>query len=252
MARSDYAVRDQIPSREVNYKGKALLRSLSFGLGVATTFTGALSAYFLAYYESLGPQVLIRNRPEFVQSVTYPAIFACALGIVCCASYLAAKGKVTRAWWSVAWGCFGLLSFYALWSSRAFLELLSPFMAQPYLFSLQSYGFGFGIYGNLPVDLISVMLVVVICSAVFFVYRGERLVTRILKVIQLGSLSVIPIPVYILLFDTSEFNLHVTSFQVHYGLLRWFTNADLFVIASLVFLGSTVLLSQKRFPSGSP
>jgi hypothetical protein len=214
-------------------------------LGAAAVFSGALSAYFLAYYGSMGPQVLIRNRPEFVQSVTYPAILACAFGIAWSASFLATKGNETRAWWVVVWGSFGLLNFYALWSSRVFLDLLSPFMAQPYLFSLQSYGFGFGVFGNLPVDLISVLLVAVICSAVFFVYRAERPATRVLRVVQVGSLSIIPLPVYVLLFDTSEFNLHVISLQQHYGLLQWFTNADLLVLATSVFLMSTILLTVR-------
>jgi hypothetical protein len=245
-------VRDAIASREVDYESRARLRGLSYGLAAATVFAGVISAYFLVYYESLGPQVLLRNRPQFVQFVTYPAILACALGVACCASYLAARGRGTKAGWAVVWGCFALLNFYSLWSSRAIMDALSPFMSQEYLFPLQSYGFGFGIFGNLPVDLISIMLVAVICSAAYSIYRNESHRTRILRVLQLGSLSILSLPVYVLLFDTSEFNLHVTSFQEHYGVLQWFTNADLLVLASLMFLGSTILLARKRLSLGSP
>ena len=245
MPKPDHVAHSVEASQEVDYESRGVLRGLSYGLGVLAAFAGALSAYFLAYYESLGPLVMIRNRLGFVQSVTYSAIMACAFGIAWWASREAAEGNVTRAWWAVAWGGFGLLNFYSLWSSRFFLDLLSPLMSQPYLDSLQSYAFGYGIYGNLPVDLISAVLVTIICSAVFFVHRGERPVTRALRIAQFGSISIIPTPVYILLFDTSEFNLHVTSFQEHYGLLQWFTNADLLVLASVAFLGSTFLLSRR-------
>jgi len=56
----------------------------------------------------------------------------------------------------------------------------------------------------------------------------------------------------VLLFDTSEFNLHVTSFQEHYGVLQWFTNADLLILTSLIFLGSTLLLTRKQLSLDSP
>jgi hypothetical protein len=64
-------------------------------------------------------------------------------------------------------------------------------------------------------------------------------------------LSILPLPVYMLLFDTSEFNLHVTSFQEHYGLLQWFTNADLLVLAVFMLVGGTVLLARGGFPPDS-
>ena len=248
----EHVVHDVTAESRISQRNRGHLRHLNLGLGAAMTFAAVLSVYSLAYYLSLGPQVLIRLRPEFVQGVTYPAILACALGIGWYASYLAVGGKRTRAWSALAWGCFGLLNFYSLWSSRAIMELLSPFLAQPYLYSLQSYGFGFGIFGNLPVDLISVFLVLAICLAVYFSHRPAPPAARILKVVQLGSLSVIPIPVYVLLFDTSEFNLHVTSLQEHYGLLQWFTNSDLLVLASGAFIASTLLLVGKLIFSRNP
>ena len=253
----DHVIQDATASKDAEsemspWRGKNHWRGASYGLGAATVFAGVLSAYFLVFYESLGPQALLRNRPAFVQSVTDSTIVACALGICCCAALLAARGKGTRAGWVVIWGCFALLNFYSLWSSRAIMDLLSPFMVQAYLFPLQSYGFGYGIFGNLPVDLISVTLVAIICSAAYFIYRGYGRRTRILRAIQLGSLSIFPVPVFVLLFDTSEFNLHVTSFQEHYGVLQWFTNADLLVLASLILLGSTALLTRKWFSLGSP
>ena len=251
----DHVVRDSTDPKNTGsgispWKGKTHLRGFSYGLGAAAIFTGALSAYFLVYYESLGSQILLRNRPQFVQAVTYPAILACALGIGYCASYLAARGRGNNGAWEAVGGSLTLLNFYSLWSSRAFLDFLSPFMPQAYLFPLQSYGFGFGIFGNLPVDLISILLVVVICSAGYFVCRQERVTTRILRVLQLGSASILPLPIYVLLFDSSEFNLHVTSFQEHYGVLQWFTNADLLVLALLMFLGSTILLARKPGRNG--
>ena len=248
---SDHVVHDaksackNIKSGVSPWKNAAYLRRISYGLGTAAAFTGSLSVYFLVFYESLGPQVLLRNRPAFVQSVTDSAILACALGICYFASYLTARGKGTRAGWVMVWGSFALLNFYSLWSSRAIMDALSPFVAQEYLFPLQSYGFGFGIFGNLPVDLISILLVAVICTAAYFIYRNDGPMTRILRVLQLGSLSILPLPVYVLLFDTSEFNLHVTSVQEHYGVLQWFTNADLLILVSLVFLVSTIFLTRK-------
>jgi len=249
---SDDAVHDVMVPKTAEsgmppWRGAASLRRITYVLGTATVFAGVLSVYLLVFYESLGPQVLLRNRPAFVQSVTDTAMVACALAICSWATYLAARGKGTRAGWVMVWGCFALLNFYSLWSSRAFFDFLSPFISQEYLFPLQSYGFGFGIFGNLPVDLISVLLVISICSAAYFIYRDGSRTTIILRVFQLGSLSIFPLPVYVLLFDTSEFNLHVTSIQEHYGVLQWFTNADLLSLTSLIFLGSTILLTWKRF-----
>jgi len=242
----DAKARRNVKSGASPWKGAAHLRVISLGLGAGAAFAGALSTYFLLFYESQGPQVLLRNRPAFVQSVTDSAILACALGICACASYLAARGRGARAGWVVIWGCFALLNFYSLWSSRAIMDALSPFVAQEYLFPLQSYGFGFGIFGNLPADLISILLVAIVCTVAYFIYRNDGPMRRILRVLQLGSLSILPLPVYVLLFDTSEFNLHVTSFQEHYGLLQWFTNADLLVLASLIFLGSTSILLTRN------
>ena len=253
----DHVVRDSTDPKNVEsgispWKGKAHLRGFSYGLGAAAIFTGAISAYFLVYYESLGSQILLRNRPQFVQAVTYPAILACALGIGYCASYLAARGRGNSGAWVAVGGSLALLNFYSLWSSRAFLDFLSPFMSQAYLFPLQSYAFGFGIFGNLPVDIISILLIVIICSAAYFIYRNDSRRTRVLRVLQIGSLSILPLPIYVLLFDTSEFNLHVTSFQEHYGVLQWFTNADLLILTSLIFLGSTLLLTRKQLSLDSP
>jgi len=242
----DVGARKDVESGVPPWQGLIYLRRISYGFGAAAVFTSVLSAYFLAFYESLGQQVLLRNRPAFVQSVTYSAMLACVFGICCFATYQAARGKRTRAGWVVVWGCMALLNFYSLWSSRAIMDLLSPLISQAYLFPLQSYGFGFGIFGNLPVDLISAALIVIVSSAGYFIYRSNGLGARMLRVVQLASLCVIPLPVYVLLSDTSEFSLHVTSFQEHYGVLQWFTNADLLVLAASLFVGSTVLLSRKR------
>jgi hypothetical protein len=221
---------------------KTPVRWVSRVLAVISLVAGAVSVYALTYYESLGPEILLRHRPEFIRSVTDPAMLALVLALAAAVSYVCLS-RPRSALVLCAAGCFAFLNFYYLWTSRAVLELLTPVMSDTYLYPLQSYGFGFGSTGNLPVDLISVGFLVTFCACVFLLYRRDGPVKGFLRTLQLGSLALVPLCLDIPLFDPSEFDVHVTSLQEHYNVLPWFSNADMLATILAVFLATTFMLA---------
>jgi hypothetical protein len=220
----------------------ASVRLLSRALVVASLIVGAVSICSLIYYESLGPEILIRHRPEFIRFVTDPAMLALVLALAAAVSYVS-MSRPRKALVLCAAGCFAFLNFYYLWTSRAVLELLTPVLSGTYLFPLQSYGFGFGSMGNLPVDLISVAFLAAFCACVFLLYRQDGLLSGFMRALQFGSLSLVPLCLDILLFDPNEFDVHVTSLQEHYNVLPWFSNADMLATILAVFVATTFALA---------
>lgn len=63
----------------------------------------------------------------------------------------------------------------------------------------------------------------------------------ILRGLQATSVMLMLLPVEIYLSDRVEFNINVTSFQRYFGVVPWFTNADLLLTALVVFSGAVVL-----------
>lgn len=89
-------------------------------------------------------------------------------------------------------------------------------------------------------DLASVFLITITVASVLLRYRGLGLGRRLLKVLQIVSLVMLPLGLEIFAFDNIEWNLHVAQFQDAYGIIPWFTNADLFFTSLFLFVLVTV------------
>ena len=78
----------------------------------------------------------------------------------------------------------------------------------------------------------------------FLILYGTVLVTvlyrfgSVRRLLQIGSLSILPLPALVLLFDPLEFNTFFASVAFKVG-LGWFSNALLLYLAAAVFVGAT-------------
>lgn len=105
-------------------------------------------------------------------------------------------------------------------------------------------------------DLLPLGLLVAIVVAGFaFEYSG-RVLTALFKTVLVAALTLLPLPVEVYLFDSlskgaaysaDQFYLPVTAAQAAYGILPWFTNADLLVSSiALASVASAALLVTAR------
>lgn len=70
----------------------------------------------------------------------------------------------------------------------------------------------------------------------FLLYRRDGKAKSLAKTLRLISLSAMPLGLEILLFDAKEFGTHVSLIQQSQGILPWFSNEDLLVLSTSVFL----------------
>lgn len=82
-------------------------------------------------------------------------------------------------------------------------------------------------------DYYFLVLFVAVLAASFYRFGSVR------RVLQIGALSIIPLPALIYLFDRVEFNTFFASVADRSG-LPWFSNAILLYLSVGVFVGATV------------
>jgi SAM-dependent methyltransferase len=93
------------------------------------------------------------------------------------------------------------------------------------------------------IDFLSIVSLVLMLSMLYiWTAKGGR-VARLLRAVQITSLSFVPLGVEIFLFDSPEWNLHASQLQVDLGVIPWFTNADLLFLCSAVFASTTLARS---------
>ena len=85
------------------------------------------------------------------------------------------------------------------------------------------------------IDLEVVALALSIATLTFLLFLRRGPVKATLKMLELGSLSVMPLGIEIYILDRAEFNIHASIAQVETGFLAWFTNADLLYLALATF-----------------
>jgi len=147
---------------------------------------------------------------------------------------------------------FGWMNFFYLWTSVWRDRATSPLAASIWNFvvhiSEAEYFFIHhssildqqGNQVNVFVDEeILVLLVIIFLSSVIY-YSGNDWISLLLKSVRVSSLSLIPLGVYIYVLDRQDFNLHVTTWQAYSNFLIWFTNEDLLIVATVLFLLSTL------------
>jgi len=94
------------------------------------------------------------------------------------------------------------------------------------------------------IDCEILVLLGVIGATTFLLYAGKGLGRATAKMLQVASLSVMPLGLEVLAFDRREFWVHVSAAQVTTGFLTWFSNADLLGLSVAVFIISTVSLRR--------
>lgn len=85
-----------------------------------------------------------------------------------------------------------------------------------------------------PYEDLGVFGLVALASVASFVRLSFR------KALSVICLLCIELTSAIMLFDPGEFYIHVTLFQVRYGILPWFTNADLLLVSASILIATLV------------
>jgi hypothetical protein len=150
---------------------------------------------------------------------------------------------------------FALINVFTAWTSHTF-----QFFSQPLATFLTKeitaedyFLWGFlnndssGVRTLMVADVEALAMLVILTTVVllFNIKKGKK--QALLRAVQAMSLCFLILGSEILVFDYSEFYLHVTQVQESFTLAMWFTNADLFFVGLVAFAASTWLL---RSPTG--
>lgn len=95
-------------------------------------------------------------------------------------------------------------------------------------------------------DVASLALTVALLLLSFVAFRECGIKNALLRMVQIGSLSFLPLGAEVLLFDHTEWNLNVAQLQVKFGLIPWFSNADLFLLSLGLAAVSSILLTSRE------
>lgn len=80
-------------------------------------------------------------------------------------------------------------------------------------------------------DYASFILTAILVPSAYFGFKDQGWRRALLKAGQILSAAIIPLGLEILVFDSSEWNVHAIQFQADYNIIPWFTNEDLFALA---------------------
>jgi hypothetical protein len=87
-------------------------------------------------------------------------------------------------------------------------------------------------------------LVTLLMLGIFF--WGVMRVSSRLRALQVASLTVTLLPIEVFFFDNREFGVTATSVQTILNFMPWFTNADLLIVTSAVFVAATVMIWRRK------
>ena len=91
-----------------------------------------------------------------------------------------------------------------------------------------------GVASNLYLDFLT-------AAMLLWLFASVRRYYSTIRALEVTTFFVMLLPFEIALGDFSEFGLHVTDFQVYFGVVPWFTNADLLWVSSLVLVALLVM-----------
>jgi hypothetical protein len=133
-----------------------------------------------------------------------------------------------------------------MWTSHVLSDFV-PWFNYQFLSIMSSVSVPLHVDGQSFADVIALGLTILISVSIYRRFENRGTGTALLRVVQLTSLSLMPLGLEILLFDRSEFNLHVSHLQQDSGLFVWFTNADLLlVLLIMVSVSSAALFLFQR------
>ena len=95
-------------------------------------------------------------------------------------------------------------------------------------------------------EVVGLTLTTLASSFLLFYKRGVK--KAALRMLEIGSLSVIPLGIEIYIFDYREFYIHASIAQVKAGFLPWFTNADLLFLAMGTLSVAVAIELRHRLP----
>jgi len=150
-----------------------------------------------------------------------------------------------------------IINLYFVWTSHvlsgypSLRASISHFAAtQMTLLGVKSW---FGGTGGLAVrefidyEVVALTLAIAASSFLLFFHRGLKKAT--LRMLEVGSLSVLPLGIEIYIFDHGEFYIHASVAQVKGGFLPWFTNADLLYLSAGILLVAAGIELRHGLPS---
>jgi hypothetical protein len=132
------------------------------------------------------------------------------------------------------------LNFLFLFTSHA-VQLIPFSLWGLYWLPLKLMDLQLGLGIQSAIDALSLFLLALTFVLVCFLTAEGGSIRRLLRAVQVSSLSLVPLGAEIFIFDNSEWNLHATQFQADHGIIPWFSNADLFVSCFALFAAVTFL-----------
>jgi hypothetical protein len=155
------------------------------------------------------------------------------------------------------------LNFYFVWASY-FLRWLSPSLyisvnrvirsQDIALFTdLHLYDHFYSsltFYTQIVADFEALAFLLVLMASTLLLSRGRGPGFAILRTLQVAALCFVVFGLELALFDFREFYIHFTDAQLAYNIIPWFSNADMFLSALVVF-GTTTLLSNPSWRRNS-
>lgn len=158
--------------------------------------------------------------------------------------------------WGLMGLWFGLLALFAPNPKRMIAVFMIP-LNLAYLYTSEAFWSNENL-GNLTLrlilyfsptltvlDLQCLGLFAVIVGLTYASYRREGRLRTSLRILQVGSLAVLPLGVCIYLFLPSTMNMWVASIQERTA-LQWFSNVDLLYLSLAVVVTTTWLLTALR------
>lgn len=94
---------------------------------------------------------------------------------------------------------------------------------------------------RIVIDYTVVLFVAVAALSAFFLSVRRSFASGMVRMLQVGSLVVMPLGIEIYIFDRREFWIHASIAQVKTGFIPWFSNADVLFASIGVFFSATVL-----------
>jgi hypothetical protein len=152
-----------------------------------------------------------------------------------------------------------IVNLYFAWTSHVLsgypsvrASISSFAVAQMNLIGAWSWFIGAGTKGTAIREFIDyevVAFTLAIAASSFLLFLNHSLKKATLRMLEIGSLSVLPLGLEIYVFDYREFWIHASIAQVKAGFLPWFSNADLLFLTVGTLSIAAVIELRGRIPS---
>jgi hypothetical protein len=151
---------------------------------------------------------------------------------------------------------FAGVNFLFAWTSHVYLTVWPPMgnfiinqmtAQDKFFWDLVDLRYGGSTLQVADMETLALLVTVLVLTYLFTLNLGRW--KACLRSLQIMGLSFMTIGLEIFDFDASEFNLHATQLQASYGVLVWFSNADLLYLGTAIFVATSLLFYRASLPN---